>query len=613
MFDYRRSDAARQPQQPNFPPAIVPTAPQKPIAVPHSPATPHSAPLDPPNQTRNGRSGHASPLFPLDGGGYFVPNFYVDRLMAFLTPEEFLVFSYAVRRTLGFNKLHDAISLSQFTHGTTARDGRQLDFGTGLSRPTILKAIGYLEYFGLLIRVGSHRRTTVFRIATDPRQIDLDALREMARKRDRKPAERPAVAISETLISDDFTDEAGADAGNNRGDADADVLEFTDPPSRLPIAVNPVDSAMATGLPHNNTEKKIRKKQTPPPPNFSTTHTEPRSFPPASLPALPSCAPTATPMADTMFAALADVHADRQPIRPTPEQRYELEVQLSRLNGPLDSATAVDFARWLRDGTDFDGWKRAAVSPAALIRRFEQIWGDYQQDARWHRRQPGDEAAKNWDQWAETARAENERFREEHRRRAETGAMSGREALYRAMAQALNLAPTPAASISETVADVPPPVPSAVATTDSVAVGFVAVDVDGAAGESVCGEPLAPESRFEPASVSASAPVESKPKPKPKPKRPAVPSPSEMHESRLPVPMGARNKLVAPSASVVAAPLPAVPIAGRSWGQSRRRPSTAADSISSDECSHFAADPRPPPRGRRCRCRCESWRRRNEN
>jgi len=58
---------------------------------------------------------------------------------------------YIVRRTSGFRKSADAISLSQFQHGITTRDGRHLDKGAGVkNRTTLLRALDELEARGII-------------------------------------------------------------------------------------------------------------------------------------------------------------------------------------------------------------------------------------------------------------------------------------------------------------------------------------------------------------------------------------------------------------------------------------------------------------------------------
>src|SRR3954468_20704663 len=46
-----------------------------------------------------------------------------------------------VRRTLGWKKDSDAISLSQLTGGIVRRDGTRLDWGAGVRRPAAVRAI----------------------------------------------------------------------------------------------------------------------------------------------------------------------------------------------------------------------------------------------------------------------------------------------------------------------------------------------------------------------------------------------------------------------------------------------------------------------------------------
>jgi hypothetical protein len=60
------------------------------------------------------------------------PDEFFDQQMAEMDDDELRVTLYAFRRTFGFKKTDDAISISQFLQGITTRDGRQLDRGCGL-------------------------------------------------------------------------------------------------------------------------------------------------------------------------------------------------------------------------------------------------------------------------------------------------------------------------------------------------------------------------------------------------------------------------------------------------------------------------------------------------
>jgi hypothetical protein len=86
-----------------------------------------------------------------------VPDIFFDRLMVFLTDAQLRVLLYIIRRTLGFKKTADYISLKQFRYGikTKGADGqeRQLDFGCGLkSMKTIVQAARDLEKMGCIER-----------------------------------------------------------------------------------------------------------------------------------------------------------------------------------------------------------------------------------------------------------------------------------------------------------------------------------------------------------------------------------------------------------------------------------------------------------------------------
>ena len=66
-----------------------------------------------------------------------VPDDVFDLIAPNLTESELRVLLYVVRRTFGFRKTSDAISVSQMERGITTRDGTILDLGTGLSRTAI--------------------------------------------------------------------------------------------------------------------------------------------------------------------------------------------------------------------------------------------------------------------------------------------------------------------------------------------------------------------------------------------------------------------------------------------------------------------------------------------
>lgn len=68
-----------------------------------------------------------------------------------LTEGEIKCLLYVSRRTFGFQKEKDRISLSQFIKGITTKDKKILDHGAGVSRPTAVSALDNLVQCKLLI------------------------------------------------------------------------------------------------------------------------------------------------------------------------------------------------------------------------------------------------------------------------------------------------------------------------------------------------------------------------------------------------------------------------------------------------------------------------------
>ena len=79
-----------------------------------------------------------------------IPDEFFDVLAVHLSEAELRVLLYIMRRTFGFKKRADAISLSQLTGGIRRRDGSVLDNGTGLSKPAVLKAVSGLQAKGII-------------------------------------------------------------------------------------------------------------------------------------------------------------------------------------------------------------------------------------------------------------------------------------------------------------------------------------------------------------------------------------------------------------------------------------------------------------------------------
>jgi phage replication O-like protein O len=81
-----------------------------------------------------------------------IPDVILDQWMAALSGAELKVVLYVARRTFGFGKESDNISLNQIASGIKKRDGTVLDRGTGLSVSSVARAVKTLEEQKILIR-----------------------------------------------------------------------------------------------------------------------------------------------------------------------------------------------------------------------------------------------------------------------------------------------------------------------------------------------------------------------------------------------------------------------------------------------------------------------------
>ena len=86
-----------------------------------------------------------------------VPDQLFDELLPVLSGSELKVLLYIIRRTFGFKRDTDAISLSQMLGGIVKRDGTRLDHGAGVTKKPLLKALRSLEERGIIF---VERRTT---------------------------------------------------------------------------------------------------------------------------------------------------------------------------------------------------------------------------------------------------------------------------------------------------------------------------------------------------------------------------------------------------------------------------------------------------------------------
>jgi predicted transcriptional regulator len=78
------------------------------------------------------------------------PDLLFDHIMQDLNESEIKVLLYIIRRTYGFKKNTDDISLNQLVDGIKTKDGKVLDRGTGLSKSTVKRALQSLKEKNLI-------------------------------------------------------------------------------------------------------------------------------------------------------------------------------------------------------------------------------------------------------------------------------------------------------------------------------------------------------------------------------------------------------------------------------------------------------------------------------
>ncbi len=112
-----------------------------------------------------------------------------------LSGSEFKVLWYILRHTFGWNKTTDKLSLSQICNGIKKKDGEQLDYGTGLSRPWVVKALEALS---------KRKFISIKKMQGKPNEITLNITSKenyLVKKINHTSKETLPVASKETLLT----------------------------------------------------------------------------------------------------------------------------------------------------------------------------------------------------------------------------------------------------------------------------------------------------------------------------------------------------------------------------------------------------------------------------
>jgi hypothetical protein len=113
-----------------------------------------------------------------------IPNLILDLVIPLISEAEARCLLYICRRTFGFHKRYDSISLSQFEKGIRSRQGVQLDFGTGMSRPGVTYALKNLVKVEVIfMRKNSRGNRYMLNLNMDVDKVvnELNQLRRLTR------------------------------------------------------------------------------------------------------------------------------------------------------------------------------------------------------------------------------------------------------------------------------------------------------------------------------------------------------------------------------------------------------------------------------------------------
>jgi len=135
-----------------------------------------------------------------------VPDVVFDAWLHVLPLAELKVLLYVVRRTFGFRKSADAISLRQICEGVRRRDGVVLDHGTGLSRKAASLAVQALEQRGLLrvereVAKDGVNQVNVYSLILEQPGRDPGAEYPASPPAPVTPSERPATSTTRGVVT----------------------------------------------------------------------------------------------------------------------------------------------------------------------------------------------------------------------------------------------------------------------------------------------------------------------------------------------------------------------------------------------------------------------------
>lgn len=96
-----------------------------------------------------------------------VPNVVIDFYIPQLQAAEVRVLLFMLRMTVGFHREEVQLTLKRIANGRVGADGKRIEWGCGLAKSTISKALVNLETYGLVERQRDGRQGTVYVLNID--------------------------------------------------------------------------------------------------------------------------------------------------------------------------------------------------------------------------------------------------------------------------------------------------------------------------------------------------------------------------------------------------------------------------------------------------------------
>ena len=132
-----------------------------------------------------------------------IPNPYIEILMPFLTDPEWKVLCYLMRHNS--HQPEKRCTLSEFSSGCVAKDGQQLDYGTGFSKNTCRKALKSLCSLGLIIELApndpKHNEGKLYAPQLDIDKVKIDFLKARFQESKKRHQKRTKVARKTTKLA----------------------------------------------------------------------------------------------------------------------------------------------------------------------------------------------------------------------------------------------------------------------------------------------------------------------------------------------------------------------------------------------------------------------------